>query len=66
MIARIHNQHNAAVAEVADNDRWQICRLGVAVGSNRSDQVDSQLAAIVRMVERERDLSVIDLETEIG
>ena len=66
LIARIHNQHNAAVDEVDDNDRWQICRLGVAVVSNRSDHVDSQLAAIVRMVERERDLSVIDLETEIG
>jgi uncharacterized protein YlxP (DUF503 family) len=66
LITRIHNRHNASVAEVGDNDKWQIARLGAAVVSNRGDHVDSQLSSIVRMVERERDIIVVDYEIEIG
>ena len=66
LITRIHNRHNASVAEVGDNDKWQIARLGAAVVSNRGDHVDSQLSSIVKMVERERDIIVVDYEIEIG
>lgn len=65
LIARIHNQHNAAVAEVGDNDKWQICRLGAAVVSNRSEHANSQLSALVKMIEREQEIILIDYEIEI-
>ena len=65
LVTRIHNQHNAAVAEVGDNDKWQICRLGAAVVSNRSDHAHSLLSAIVRAVEREATVVLVDYDIEI-
>lgn len=65
LVTRLRNQHNAAVAEVGDNDKWQICRLGAAVVSNRSDHADSQLAAIVRSVQQESQAFLLDYEIEI-
>lgn len=65
LITRIHNQYNAAIAEVGDNDKWQICRLGAAVVSNRGDHVNSQLSSIVRAIERETETVLVDYEIEI-
>jgi uncharacterized protein YlxP (DUF503 family) len=65
LIARIQNRHNAAVAEVGDNDKWQACRLGVAVVSNQGGHADRQLAAIMSMIDREQNILVVDYETEL-
>ena len=66
LITRIHNKHNAAVAEVGENDKWQMCRLGAAVVSNRSDHAHSQLTSIVAMVEREQAIVLVDYGIEIA
>jgi uncharacterized protein YlxP (DUF503 family) len=66
LLKRIHNQHNAAAAEVADNDKWQIAQVGVAVVSNRGDHANSQLSAIVNMVQGEREVALIDYTIEIA
>ena len=65
LIARIRNQHNAAVAEVGDNDKWQICRLGVAVVSNRSDHTNSLLSNIVKAIGREPESVLVDYDIEL-
>ena len=65
LIARVHNRHNASVAEVGENDKWQICRLGAAVVSNRSDHADSRIAAIVKMVEREPEAILVNYDVEM-
>ena len=65
LIARICNKHKAAIAEVGDNDKWQLCRLGVAVVSNRSDHANSLLTSIVKTIEREPELVLVDYEIEI-
>ncbi len=65
LLTRLHNQYNAAVAEVGDNDVWQLCRLGAAVVSNRTDHANSQLSALVRMMENEREVILVDYEIEI-
>jgi len=66
LIARIRNQHNAAVAEVGENEKWQICRLGAAVVSNRTEHANSQLTAIVNMMEREYEVILVDYNIEIA
>jgi len=66
LIARIHNQHNAAAAEVGDNDAWQLCRIGVAVVSNQSDHAHSQLSSVVRLMEQEREAVMVDYDIEIN
>jgi uncharacterized protein len=65
LLARLHNQHNVAVAEVGDNDLWQLCRLGAAVVSNRSDHANSQLTALINMIEKEHDVYLVDYEIEM-
>ena len=34
LMERLHNKFNVAVAEVDDNDRWQMATIGVACVSN--------------------------------
>ena len=65
LITRLHNKYMAAVAEVGDNDKWQICRLGAAVVSNRSEHANSQLSHIVNAIEREQEIILVDYEIEI-
>ncbi len=66
LVSRLRNQHNVAVAEVGDNDKWQICRLGAAVVSNRQDHANSLLSAVVKTVEREHTIVLVDYEIEIS
>lgn len=66
VVSRIRNRYNVAVAEIGDNDKWQICRLGAAVVSNRSDHAHSQLSALVRAIESEREIILIDYNVEVG
>ncbi|MEZ5359227.1 MAG: DUF503 domain-containing protein [Candidatus Zixiibacteriota bacterium] len=65
LITRLRNKFNASIAEVGDNDKWQLCRLGASVVSNRADHADSCLAAIVNAVEQEHALFLVDYEIEI-
>lgn len=64
LVTRLRNQFNASVAEVGDNDLWQSCRLGVAVVSNLHAHADSQLTAIVKAVQQEKEAFLVDYEIE--
>jgi len=66
LVTRLRNHHNAAVAEVGDNDKWQICRLGIAVVSNKGDHANSLLTRIVRSIEREHSIFLVDYQMEIS
>jgi len=63
---RIRNKFQVSVAEVGDNDVWQIATIGVACVSNSARQCDEVLAAIVAYVQDSRlDAELIDVETEV-
>lgn len=64
---RIRNTYGAAVAEVGDNDAWQIATLGVAVVSNSAQHCQEMLDSIVAWVEASRlDAEVLDVETDVS
>lgn len=65
LIARLKNKFNASIAEVGDNDKWQMCQLGASVVSNRSDHANSCLTAIVNAVEQEHAVFLVDYKIEI-
>ena len=66
LIARIRNQFNVAVAEVADQDLWQRLTLGLCCLSNDSSHANEILSKVVSFVgESRRDLELVDYETEI-
>lgn len=63
---RIRNKYQVAVAEVADNDAWQVASIGVACVANTARHCEEVLAEIVAFVERSRlDAEVTDVETEV-
>jgi uncharacterized protein len=66
IIARVRQQFEVAIAEVDENDRWQIARLGVSYVSNSKQHVDEVLSHVRRYIEETRpDILVTDVEVEL-
>jgi uncharacterized protein YlxP (DUF503 family) len=63
---RIRNKFQAAVAEVDDNDAWQLATIGVTVVSNSAQHCETVLREIVAYAEESRlDAEVTDIETDV-
>lgn len=63
---RIRNTYQAAVAEVDDNEAWQIATLGVAVVANTHRHCEEVLKSIEGHIRDTRlDAEIIDLQTDI-
>jgi uncharacterized protein YlxP (DUF503 family) len=66
LMARIRNQFEVAIAEVDEQDRWQVAVLGVSCVSNSSQHVDEVLGRVRRFIEETRpDVLVTASEIEI-
>lgn len=66
VMARVRQRFGVAIAEVDEQDRWQIARLGVSYVSNSSQHVDEVLGHVRRYIEETRpDISVTDAKFEI-
>ena len=67
LTTRLRNKFNVAVAEVADNDRWQIATLGVTCVSNDARHAQEMLDCVVSYIERTRlDAELIESEIEVS
>ena len=63
---RVRNKFQVAVAEVADNEAWQIATLGVACVANDRRHCDEVLAEVIAFVRESRlDAEMLDVETEV-
>jgi uncharacterized protein len=63
---RMRNKFGAAVAEVADNDAWQLATIGVAVVSNSGRHCREMLDEIESFVRESRlDAEVVDVEADV-
>jgi uncharacterized protein YlxP (DUF503 family) len=63
---RIRNKFQVAVAEVDDNDTWQIATIGVACVANTARHCDEVLSEVVAFVAQSRlDAEVMDIHTEV-
>jgi uncharacterized protein len=66
VIARVRNHFEVAIAEVAEQDRWQLAVLGVSCVSNSSSHADEILMRVQRYIEETRpDILITDVETEL-
>lgn len=65
VVDRARSKFNAAVAEVADNDRKRSAVIGIAVVGNSTSHVDSMLARIGGFVESLAVAPIASRETEI-
>ena len=62
---RLRNKFNLSIAEVGHNHLWQRALLGIAVVSNERRQVQSSLDNIIKFLDTQRELKVIDYHYEI-
>ena len=66
LMARIRQRFEVAIAEVGENERWQIAKLGASCVSNSRQHAEEVLNHVRRFIEETRpDISVTDAEVEI-
>jgi uncharacterized protein len=66
LVSRLRNQYNISVAEVDDQDLWQLVTLGVSCVSNHNQHVDEILTKVISFVTNNYpELEIVDQQSEI-
>jgi uncharacterized protein len=66
IIARVQNKFSVCIAEVDDNDAWQLATLGVACISNDSRHANEILSHVVDFINENRfEVEMLDYQIEI-
>ena len=65
IVTRLKNKFNVSVAEIDDQDLWQLATLGMACVSNHRRHADETLANVVKfVVQNYPDVEVLSSEIE--
>lgn len=66
VVSRLQNQFNISIAEVDDQDLWQLATLGISCVSNSSRHVDETLTNVLNfIVQNYPELEIMDHKIEI-
>ena len=66
IITRVTNKFNVAIAEVDDEEAWQLASLGICCVSNNGRHANEIISKIVDFIVKSRfDVEVLDYEIEI-
>jgi uncharacterized protein YlxP (DUF503 family) len=66
LMARVRNSFEIAIAEVGEQDLWQIAKLGVSCVSNSNQHANEVLGRVQRYIEETRpDLIISNVESEL-
>ena len=66
IIGRVKSRFDVAVAEVDDNDSWQLAAIGICCISNNKRHSNEVLSKVVRFIETGRfDIEILDYSIEI-
>jgi uncharacterized protein YlxP (DUF503 family) len=66
IVSRLRNQYNISIAEVDDQDLWQLVTLGIACVSNHNQHVDETLSKVMNfIVNNYSELEIVDHQVEI-
>ena len=64
--SRVKNKFNVSIAEIEDQDMWQVATLGITCVSNDSRHVNETLSHVMNFIETVRgDAEVLDYEIEL-
>ena len=64
--SRVHNKYNVSIAEIDDNESWQIVSLGISCVSNSVRHADEMLSNVVKFIASSRlDAELLDYEIEM-
>ena len=66
LCSKVRNKFNVSIAEVGDNDSWQMATLGITCTSNDAARADNMVSAVVDFIASGReDVEIMDQEQEI-
>ena len=66
IIARVRSRFNVSIAEVDDQDRWQLATIGVCCVSNNGRQTNEVLSSITGFITEGRfEVEILNCEVEI-
>jgi len=65
MIDRIRARFNVSVAEVGEQNAWQRSTIGISFVSCEQTRVHRVLAAVIRFINAQGTIQIIDYETEL-
>ncbi len=66
IIARVQNKFSVSIAEIDDNDAWQLASIGVACISNDSRHANEILSHVVDYINESRfEIEMLDYEIEL-
>ncbi|TET39156.1 MAG: DUF503 domain-containing protein [Dehalococcoidia bacterium] len=63
---RVKNRYNVSIAEVGDQELWQLVTLGITCVSTSAQHANQVLSKVVDFIEKSRfDVELLDYEIEI-
>ena len=66
LIARVRNRYNVSIAEIDNQDSWQIASLGISCVSNSNGHANEVLTKVVGFIRANRlDAEVLDWDVEM-
>ena len=64
--SRVRNKYNVSIAEIGDNESWQIVSLGITCVSNSTRHANEMLSNVVKFIASNRlDAELLDHEVEM-
>jgi uncharacterized protein YlxP (DUF503 family) len=63
--ARLRNNFNVAVAQIADEDKWQKSTLAVVGVEKNRNSINSTLSRVVNSIENSGSLELVNYEMEL-
>ena len=65
LTSRLQKQFNISIAEVDDQELWQIATIGIACVSNHNYRVDDVIESVIKAIEHDYPtIEIIDKEME--
>ena len=65
LIERLKSRYNISIAEVGENDSWQIAEIGIAVVANKAVFADEVINKIVYFIDNFDSVEIIDIDIEM-
>jgi uncharacterized protein YlxP (DUF503 family) len=62
---KIRNKFNVSVAEVENNDKWQRISLGISVVSNERKFIDMNVEEILKLIEKDGRMEILNHLVEV-
>lgn len=65
LMTRLKNKFNVSIAEIDQNDQWQIAVIGIAMVSNSMPVLDKHLQELINTVDNNNEYEIVDIQREI-